>query len=94
MKHEKFENYFRQIDKIYDEITGLEDPVIKDFVSFYSRWLTILTKANLGVGLFSILGIIVNAFFSKKTLIFHLWIPGVDIMASPTFEIIFVFEVG
>jgi odorant receptor len=89
----KFENFIRQMDAAYNEISMLKDDVIKADVSFYTTRAVILTIFNQVLGIVISIFFVVYPLFAGRNLPYALWIPGVDIYKSPIYEIVYIVEV-
>lgn len=91
--HEKFESFIRKMDESFSKIDKLEDPTVKVITKKFTKRARLLTKFNFS------LGVIVSGFFSVypyfagRSLPYGLWIPGVDVLSSPVYEIVYIVEV-
>lgn len=91
----RFQRYIRKIDKTYFELLKNTDPVIREIIAKYTKQTRTLTKFNF------FMGILISVFFccypfstATRTLPYSVWIPGVDVLKSPVYEIIFSIEVS
>lgn len=78
---------------MYEEIVKLEDPKIKSFVAKYTRNARYLTTINLILGTLTSIYFWAYPILSGRNLPFNLYIPGLNTLDSPTFEILYVIEV-
>lgn len=92
MRHEQLENCIRKIDDIYFELEASEDPVIRSLLIYHTKRARFLTIFN-AVSLVVAIGGFITSLLERK-LMFHLWLPGIDVQATPTFEILYITEVS
>lgn len=91
----RFQHYIRKIDETYVEILKNADPEIQKIVAKYTKRARTLTKFNFFMGIIISLFFCCYPFFTTtRSLPYSVWIPGVDVLKSPVYEIIFGLEVS
>lgn len=91
---EKFESFIRKMDKIYEEVVTIDDPIIQSIISENTTRARLLTKTNYTVGFVISVFYCAYPLLSGRFLPYNLWVPGLDLLQTPQYEIIYVAQVS
>ncbi|XP_062553252.1 odorant receptor Or2-like [Armigeres subalbatus] len=92
-KREKYESFLDKIAIIYEEINSTSNEHIKKIVERFTKRARLISVSNLAVGVFiSACYVVYPLFTSQRRLPYGAHIPGMNLLDSPLYEILFVIQ--
>lgn len=79
---------------VYDELSNIKDARIEKTITIYTSRARTISKFNLWIGLMiSICFCIYPLFTGERSLPYGVWIPFLDSLKSPTYEIMYAIQI-
>ncbi|XP_055543611.1 odorant receptor Or2-like [Wyeomyia smithii] len=90
---DKFEQFLEKVSFKYKEMEKIEDHVVLGIISRLTKRARTLSIGNLAVSCTTAVCLIISPLFSSnRRMLFSMYIPGVNVSASPQYEILYALQ--